>query len=191
MTFESILKPLTNKNNIEFFKASVFFNTIGFILYMIYIATKGERVWQIATFVCFIISTLPYFIFWWKNEDLNFGTSEIRTSWKTSVPELLMGIWGLSTLVFAIINWVQNGDKIENMKKHLPYRYWQAEALFSFFLFIQVLITGYYFYVKKIFNDNKNITPLLWLGIITCVFLLTNAFTLEIWNITTNFITAG
>jgi hypothetical protein len=102
-----------------------------------------------------------------------------------------MGIWGLSTLVFAIINWVQNGDKIENMKKHLPYRYWQAEALFSFFLFIQVLITGYYFYVKKIFNDNKNITPLLWLGIITCVFLLTNAFTLEIWNITTNFITAG
>ena len=191
MSSITILNPFGDKTQPYFYVAGVISYVIGFILYTIYIATKGERAWQIATFVSFAVSIVPYFVFWYKNDSLNFKIEPERSMWSSTIPEGSMTFLGLLTLGFAIYNWARNGNKIENMKQNLPHRYWQAEALFSLFLFLQVLITGYYFFIKKIFTENKNLSPLLWLGIITCCFLLANAATGEIWNITTNFITAG
>jgi len=191
MASTTILNPFKDKKPPYFYVASVISYAIGFILYMIYIATKGERAWQIATFVCFIVSIFPYFVFWYKNDSLNFKMEPKRSMWSSTFPEGLMTFLGVLTLGFSIYNWAKNGNKIENMKQNLPDRYWQAEALFSLFLFGQVLATGYYFFYKKIFTENKKLSPLLWAGIVTCFFLLANAATGELWNITINFITAG
>ena len=172
-----------------FYVASVISYAVGFILYNIYIVTKGERAWQIATFVCFIVSIFPYFVFWQSNPTLQ--VTENFSFARNNLYDGFMGLIGMVTLGFAIYNWYNNNDKIESIKQDLPDRYWKAEALFSLFLFGQVLATGYYFFVKKMITNKKDISPLLWSGMVTIAFLLANAMTAEIWNISTNFITAG
>lgn len=162
-----------------------------FFFYIIYVATAGEKGWQLATFGCGIVSIFSYLIFWSQNKKLQItdGTFSLTN---TSTHEGFMGLLGLFTFVLAIINWFVNNDKINNMKQDLPSRYWKAEVFFSLLLLMQAAATGYYFFVRKISTPKeKSTSPILWSGIVFVFALFANAATGEIWNITSNFITAG